>query len=1030
MKKRILCFVTTLVLLIGLVPGSAFAAEASYSGSCGESLYWSFDPDTGALNITGTGEMTDYDSRWDDKKAPWTAQIGTLKITSLHIADGITHIGDYAFADLINITNVVIPGTVVSIGKYAFENTGLLEVKLPDSVKKIDSLAFRDCEDLKSVILPQFLEVIENRAFEKCTSLEALQIPATTSNVESSAFNDCTNLTHINVDEANPYYSSRDGVLYSKDQSLLIRCPGGYLGSEFVIPDSVTEIKQLAFNSCQNISSVVFPKSITKIPSATFSECPNLTTLTIPISVKAIPGSFYNTPITDVYYEGSQTDWGKISGLNDNHNEALRNATIHYNSTGDTQIEYSITYNFNDAQGTTPVVQNYPAGETVEILNQIPVRDGYAFRGWSDGTTTYQPGDVFTMPEYNTILTAMWELTSDDSQEIDQNKVFIKQSVTGRGGGTCTLASATMMIRRQAILSGINDWEAITESSVRNVAWTNKGLLLNFSFCGMNVTAYPGVDVGEMALAEKKAYFISMLEKHPEGIVIYRTDSSQWHAVLLTDYDETTDSFYCADPAPGVPTGRIPLSQCTIYSGGTQDQKIDSIDQIWYIKNTDSRKMLKSSKILTHCPVDMVFTIDGQTLDSRTTNSTISNNYATMTVTGTESDKETSVEINGPYVLEYDVAVKLIGIDVGDMTFVVEHTFTDGTTETYTFGNVPLSNTTTGVAGGFYPQSTVLLFLGNAESEDEEIWATNPNETVDEPTEDFAGLPDDDQSLVPDDGNDNTHSGTSHGSSGNSSTRSISVNAGRNGDVTVSPSRASYGDTVTITVDPDEGYELDELVATDADDDEISIRSRGDGRYTFTMPRSQVTVEAAFVEIAEEPEALSFLDVPTGAYYADAVAWAVENDVTTGTSATTFSPDMACTRAQMVTFLWRAAGSPEPETTSSPFTDVQAGSYYYDAVLWAVGQGITAGTSATTFSPDATVTRSQTMTFLWRQAGSPVVNYSMPFADVAGDAYYVEAVRWAVSEGVTSGTSATTFSPESACTRGQIVTFLYRDLAE
>ena len=176
--------------------------------------------------------------------------------------------------------------------------------------------------------------------------------------------------------------------------------------------------------------------------------------------------------------------------------------------------------------------------------------------------------------------------------------------------------------------------------------------------------------------------------------------------------------------------------------------------------------------------------------------------------------------------------------------------------------------------------------------------------------------------------------------------------------------------------------------------------------------------------------AMPFGDVAADAYYHDAVLWAVENGITKGTSDTTFSPDSKCTRAQIVTFLWRAAGSPEPETTSSPFTDVQAGSYYYDAVLWAVGQGITAGTSATTFSPDATVTRSQTMTFLWRQADSPVVNYSMPFADVAGDAYYVEAVRWAVSEGVTSGTSATTFSPESACTRGQIVTFLYRDLAE
>ena len=170
---------------------------------------------------------------------------------------------------------------------------------------------------------------------------------------------------------------------------------------------------------------------------------------------------------------------------------------------------------------------------------------------------------------------------------------------------------------------------------------------------------------------------------------------------------------------------------------------------------------------------------------------------------------------------------------------------------------------------------------------------------------------------------------------------------------------------------------------------------------------------------------LPFVDVPASAYYYDAVAWAVENGVTGGTTATTFSPNNACTRAQMVTFLWRAAGEPEPETTVNPFTDVSTSAYYYEAVLWAVERGITNGTSATTFSPDTTVTRGQTVTFLWRNAGSPAVSGS-GFADVAADAYYATAVAWAANEGITSGTSATAFSPNNACTRAQIVTFLYR----
>lgn len=169
-----------------------------------------------------------------------------------------------------------------------------------------------------------------------------------------------------------------------------------------------------------------------------------------------------------------------------------------------------------------------------------------------------------------------------------------------------------------------------------------------------------------------------------------------------------------------------------------------------------------------------------------------------------------------------------------------------------------------------------------------------------------------------------------------------------------------------------------------------------------------------------------FVDVKDDAYYYDAVLWAVEQKITSGTSATTFSPEASCTRAQMVTFLWRAAGSPKVENGKNPFTDVKADAYYYDAVLWAVEQKITSGTSATTFSPDATVTRGQTVTFLYRNAGSPDVTGTMPFADVEADAYYAKAVLWAVEQKITTGTSETTFSPASDCTRGQIVTFLYR----
>lgn len=265
--------------------------------------------------------------------------------------------------------------------------------------------------------------------------------------------------------------------------------------------------------------------------------------------------------------------------------------------------------------------------------------------------------------------------------------------------------------------------------------------------------------------------------------------------------------------------------------------------------------------------------------------------------------------------------------------------------------------------------------------------------------------------------------------SGSSGKHAITVSSTPNGTVTINPTSAREGTTVTITVIPDDGYEIESLTLTEASGKTLDLTEKGDGQYTFAMPASKVTVTAHFVVLEEEPGLVvnPFADVFERDYYYDAVLWAVENGVTYGTSTTTFSPDAGCTRAQMVTFLWRAAGSPAVSSTvENPFVDVSTGTYYYDAVLWAAEEGITLGTSATTFAPDETVTRGQTVTFLYRFAGSPAVVGDSSFSDVDEGAYYASAVQWAEEEGITNGTSTTTFGPEENCTRGQIVTFLYR----
>ena len=248
----------------------------------------------------------------------------------------------------------------------------------------------------------------------------------------------------------------------------------------------------------------------------------------------------------------------------------------------------------------------------------------------------------------------------------------------------------------------------------------------------------------------------------------------------------------------------------------------------------------------------------------------------------------------------------------------------------------------------------------------------------------------------------------------------IKATAGAGGSISPSGNvSVREGRDQPFTITPDKGYAVSNV--------KIDGKSIGAVKsYTFENVRRTHTIEVIFMKANGNPQTGVFVDVATGSYYEDAVDWAVENGITKGTDNTHFSPDGICTRAQAATFLWRAAGSPKPKTRTMPFTDVPTGSYYYDAVLWAVENGITKGTSNTTFSPNMTCTRAQIVTFLWRSEKSPAAGTANLFVDVKSTVYYADAVLWAVKENITKGTTSTTFSPNADCTRAQIVTFLWR----
>lgn len=957
------------------------------------------------------------------------------------VPDGVTTIYRCAFSGNDNLKTIDL-NQVTNIDTYAFLDAGLTEVYVPATVTTMGSGVFR-APNIESV---EFYGTnLATQTFYGCTQLKKITIGSTVQTIGMNVFNGCSSIETVYYDAANATGSKLLQNATATGVTLTIGPNVQSIYNDF-LNDTTTMVDELiigegqpfsigarAFKGCSNIAELndTYDR-IVSIGSEAFINSGLTGTLILGNGVETIGvTSFKGTSITKLIIEGSESGvsikgagantngafasletlttvvgrnikevgWGTFYGCSNlvaidlsgspNLNqpttayyqspfkEIANNSVIYLNNSANVLTSYhydtsktSIAYTNG---GTFAPSTNFESGKLA-----TPIKDGSKFDGWytdsscSDGNKVTEGTDISN----NTTYYAKWTEVSDyDIAEGDEDI-----PLTMTYGDTPAPTSVGVTFPTGGSISKVESSnDAIIKATPKDTSVT--------------ITAADNLNAGTYA----------------ETVYVYTSDgSTHWINVSLTV--SKADSTVNPD-------------EDSVHITATYGETITLTAEVAKAQTNGIALMAAQDEVEFLCGKTSLGTALVRYSDDSHTTGTATLTYdtskggipvGTSTIT---AEYGGSVNLNGNNTDSIQITLNKINTSID---------ITPDRTSLTGGGTVTLTVDKSGLPTGAEVNVTCDNGITPSKNADGTWAATLPNSTEDYTfTASYTGNENHNASS------DTctvsvTRRSSGGGGGGGSTTYTVSTDAGRNGDVTVSPSRASYGDTVTITVEPDEGYELDELIVTDSDGDEIDVERVSATRYTFEMPRSRVTVEATFVEITEEPDLPTFTDVSEDAYYADAVLWAVANGVTYGTSATTFSPDMAVSRAQMVTFLWRAHGSPKA-TGANPFTDVSTSDYYYDAVLWAVANGVTNGTSATTFSPDTAVTRSQAVTFQWRAAGSPVVSGSS-FGDVATDAYYVNAVTWAVTNGITNGTGGNTFSPDVVVSRAQAVTFLHREL--
>lgn len=999
--------------------------------------------------------------------SPW--KFLSEQITKVVVMDGVTSIAARAFR-LPNITEVSIPASVTSIGKLAFEACAKLDtVHWTGNWKDHAPMAFNGFSRCSSL----------GNGYELTAWMPAcFYVNADSDSIEGTQFTvDFDKLNKRLQNETTTYplamFRSVPKITSATLTSKLnVDYIFEYSGIQSVtIADDQTSIATAAFRNCKSLTSVVIPSSVTEIKVRAFADS----------GLKNITFSGLTSPTFDSFVFQNVT----LDSLSLNENMSITEAVkIIGKLTRDGAITDSTTItpakfaNYNaenividGAEGAAINNQNYP------LVKNLTINGAYtsaikAFGNSEWGQETLKNLAIHAAGADVTINKFAFMRTPLESVKIEAKKLTF----------TGDAAFLNTMLLAHIDLTGVDEIDCVSGARTFAINDTNIG----DNSVPIRCVYFKGADTYKAMSSQfsgnTSTYYLitngGSVNRTEDGFgAVYRTGySAKWYVYQQNAENHHGSQVTDTNTAPTAGTAYIVewtldstnYVEATYKDGYSTDSKTESVARSngilagkdiftragytltgWKVENgEDSYKPGATVNPSANMTLVAQWTLDKPTISGTAT--AVYGDTVTLTADTAASgasyqwykddvaiDGKTSNSLTLTDVAESgDYTVK---ITVGNDTATSKTATSEPTTVSITKATptVSISADQTSLTGsgtvkltvssnGVPEKGTVTVTCDNGitvNNKDGMFTATLPNETKTYTfTASYAG-----------DANHNNAKATcevsvTHRSSGSSSgsstttSNSVSASTASNGKVSLDKSTAKKGDTVTVTVTPDAGYRLDKLTVTDKNGNVLKLTDKGDGKYSFTMPDGKVEVKAVF---AKKVETSPFGDVSTDAYYYKAVQWAQEKGITDGISSDLFGPKQPCTRSQIVTFLWRAAGSPEPKGTAAGMTDVVPGSYYAKAVAWAVENGITTGTAEGTFSPDATCTRAQAVTFLARAQNAKATGKTA-FSDVPADSYFADAVAWAQANGVTTGTSETTFSPDSDCTRAQIVTFLYR----
>ena len=978
MKKRLLSILLVLLMALTLLPLGALADENS---KCGESLTWELT--AGILTIKGTGDMYDYSSA---DPAPWSAK--NNDISEITVSEGVTSIGNNAFHSC-NAESVDLQGTsLVSIGKNAFSRcTMLMSIFIPESVQSIGSEAFSLCEGLSMVELPTTLTIIPDGIFTDCALLESI-----------------------------------------------------------TIPDTVTEIGANAFLRCKVFSLETLPGGIKSIGAAAFENCGSIENLELPKTLESIgEAAFGGTIIDKASFDGTLEKWAAIGGdgcgIARDKMDFLEHICDFSGWEYDTQKHWqscSCGKTQNEGEHTGDGDTCTVCGAALsEALGSGSIDGGLSWSLSRSGALTISGSGK--MPDFSSVANAApWDEQKDKIQSaVIESGV---QSISGGAFSGCT-ALEKVSISDTVAQIDLNAFDGCTALAEFEVAADNKafssdgGVLFSADKkllrCPVGKAADCTVPSGTVAIAGGAFKDCSKLESLviPDSVTAIGKSAFENCAALkritlpksITKLESLTFSGCAALAEITLPDSIKTLGE-KVFSGCAALKSVKIPAEVTVIPTEafygcSSLESITIPKNVSHInerafdgctalkKVDYLGSdTDWSQVTKETGNNALDN--AEKSFTRTDHEHKYTDTVIPPTCTERGCTVHLCAC--GDKR---EDSYTPPLGHSYKGGicvrcGILDPNRDTQHEHDFIPTVTKPTCM----TEGFTTYACSCGECY---TKDYVSAVGHKTQLQ-----NAKAAGCMTGGYTGDEVCTVCGKVFKQGSVIFALGHDPQPARVKAPTCTESGYTGDLICMRCGDMTQIGKTVAAAGHKFFGGVCSVCGTKGA----EAVPE---FADVKPGAFYFDAVQWAVKNGITNGTGKNTFSPNTVCSRYQIVMFLWRAAGQPEAKAAVS-FADVKHGDIFYEAVQWAVERGITKGTSSTSFSPFAPCTRGQIVTFLYRSAGSPAISGTCDFSDVSAGSFCHDAVIWASSEGITKGTSAGRFSPNEGCTRAQVVTFLYR----